>query len=196
MPKRILTALLAALFCASALTAPLADRSGREAPAGVIMAEEPYSALRLHILANSDGEEDQAAKLAVRDAVLACVRGRFEEAGVETAEQAEALLMRLGGEIDGAARAVLDEYGKSYGVQLVCGKFDFPDRVYENSLYPAGEYNALRVILGSGEGHNWWCVMFPPLCVITADDSPAEYEEDGTLAFKSFFAELFERIFG
>lgn len=193
MFKKTLAMLTAALFCAALLLIP--SGGGRRAlTASASPAEDPYSALRLHVMANSDSETDQAAKLAVRDAVLACVSGRLSRA--ESAEEAKTALMELGAELEAAARETLAERGLDYGVQLVCGRFDFPDRVYENTLYPAGEYSALRVILGEGRGRNWWCVMFPPLCVIDEAEAPAEYNGDGTLKLKSFFAELIERLFG
>lgn len=188
--KRTLAAILAALTVTAALL--FAQRSQTV----VTAAAEPYSALRLHILADSDGDEDQAAKLAVRDAVLAVFRRAAEQQGASSLPQAKEVLKTLGKELQSAAENVLSERGMDYGVQLVLGEFDFPDRVYGDTLYPAGRYNALRMILGEGQGHNWWCVMYPPLCIIDSPSSPAEYNEDGTLQFKSFFSELLDRIFG
>lgn len=155
-------------------------------------AEAPVNetCIRLHVLANSDSEEDQAAKLKVRDAVLALSRERLTAADRDTALSE---LLSMGGELQTAAEETLASLGMDCGVSVLAGEFDFPDRTYGDKLYPAGRYEAVRIILGEGEGRNWWCVMFPPLCVI--DDSP-EYREDGALAFKSFFIELWRGIFG
>ena len=149
--------------------------------------------LRLHVIANSDSPEDQSAKLAVRDAILACVREDFE---AEDADSARLELMAKGSSLQDAAEKALSERGMDYGAQLVSGEFDFPDRDYCGELYPAGRYEALRVILGDGEGQNWWCVMFPPLCLIETEDEKAEFNEDGTLVFKSRIWEFIKEVFG
>lgn len=187
--NKAICALLSALVCAGMLILGAADK-------GVSTAAEPYSALRLHILANSDSEKDQEAKLAVRDAVLNEAKKRFEAENVTTADEARELLLDIGAELTVAAERALIERGMDYGVQLEYGRFAFPDRVYGEKTYPAGDYNALRMILGKGSGHNWWCVMFPPLCIIDEPETPAEYEENGTLKFKSLFCDLIKLVFG
>jgi stage II sporulation protein R len=73
--------------------------------------------------------------------------------------------------------SALREQGMDYGAQLMIGVYDFPDRQYGDTLYPAGKYEALRVVLGEGQGHNWWCVMFPPLCILELPDGKIDYEE-------------------
>lgn len=159
--------------------------------------DEAYAALRLHIIANSDSEEDQAVKLMVRDAVLQSVQASFAENAANDSKQAERCLLSLGSEIQKAAETTLAENGFSYGVQLISGDFDFPERDYGEKTYPAGEYSALRIILGEGEGQNWWCVMFPPLCIINDDAGEIEYNEDnGTVKFESIFADLWRKLFG
>lgn len=185
----IAAALLAALTLAAALCAALNKTES------VYTAAEPYSALRLHVIAESDGAEDQEVKLAVRDAVLEAARAAFTREEVDTPQKAREILMKAGSSLQRAAERTLNEAGMDYGAQLVLGRFDFPDRVYGGMLYPAGTYDALRIILGDGAGRNWWCVMFPPLCIIESEDAPAEYEEDGTLRFKSLVAELWRRLF-
>lgn len=151
---------------------------------------EKKDCIRLHVIANSDSEEDQAVKLKVRDAVL---KAAGELISVETAAEARGEIMRSGGALAEAAERTLRENGMDYGASLYLGRFDFPDRTYGNELYPAGRYEALRVVLGEGAGQNWWCVVFPPLCLVT--DEP-EFNDDGSLVFKSFFEELFGRLFG
>ena len=127
--------------------------------------------LRLHVIANSDSEEDQSAKLAVRDAILPL----FERAG--SYADARDYLLHHGKELQKTAEAVLKERGLGYGVQLSLGTEPFPDRVYDNVAFPAGEYDALCVRLGKAGGHNWWCVLFPPLCIVSEDGAPVDLDE-------------------
>ncbi len=149
--------------------------------------------LRLHVIANSDSSEDQEAKLAVRDAVLACVREDFDAANKE---EAMTELMARGGELQAAAENALRERGMDGEVELIAGRFDFPDRDYGGDFYPAGKYDALRIVIGDGAGHNWWCVMFPPLCLVETETAKAEFNEDGTLVFRSAIWEFLKEVFG
>ena len=128
--------------------------------------------LRLHVIANSDSAADQTVKLQVRDAVLACI-----EPG-ESAAETRAYLMEHGAQLQSAVERTLRENGFDYGAQLLLGSYDFPDRTCGNTLYKAGEYEALRIVLGDGAGQNWWCVLFPPLCIVTTEDeAPVETDE-------------------
>ena len=122
--------------------------------------------LRLHVVANSDSERDQSVKLAVRDAVL-----RFETAAgtvkrSENAFSAENALRDGGAGLLCAVNETLESCGADYGAQLELGEFEFPQREYGDVIYPAGRYRALRVLLGDARGKNWWCVLFPPFCII------------------------------
>ena len=130
--------------------------------------------LRLHILANSDSLADQAVKLKVRDAILRETGEEFS--GVLTEQGAEAAVNRNLSRIEETADRVLRDNGFSYGVSSELGTFDFPEREYAERTYPAGKYRALRLKLGNGEGHNWWCVLFPPLCMVnTQPGDDVEY---------------------
>lgn len=128
---------------------------------------------RMHVIANSDSAADQATKLAVRDAILDYERGM---GNVGSAEEVKARLMDDGREICTAIDKVLHERGMDYSAELHIGTYDFPDREYGGKLYPAGRYQALRVILGEGKGKNWWCVMFPPLCILEDENGKIEDE--------------------
>lgn len=123
--------------------------------------------LRLHVIANSDSDEDQKLKLAVRDAVLSAGSPLFD--GEVNTKNAAEIAKSETKYLEQAAQAVIDENGFDYGVKIEVGKSRFPTRVYEDVTLPAGEYTAVRVILGKGEGHNWWCVMFPPMCLSAAE---------------------------
>ena len=142
--------------------------------------------LRLHILANSDSAEDQAVKLRVRDALLPL----FEAAS--SYEDARSFVLDHGAALLDLCERTLSAVGASYGAQLLLGVSDFPDRTYGGVLFPAGDYDALQIVLGEGAGHNWWCVLFPPLCVVTkTGDAPSAegftFESDILAFFKRHF---------
>ena len=122
--------------------------------------------IRLHILANSDSEEDQNVKLLVRDALLSCGSELF--CGTVRKENASEYLVAEKDKLVTKANKVLAENGFDYEAEMFLTEEYFTTREYENFTLPAGEYLALKVILGKGEGPNWWCVMFPPLCLPAA----------------------------
>ncbi len=122
------------------------------------------SVLRLHILAESDSEHDQNLKLKVRDGLLES--GIFETA--ETLEEAEAIAAESLDEIEEKAEDILRKNGCNLPVSAELADVVFDERVYGDITMPAGEYRALRVKIGSAQGKNWWCVMYPPLCLPAA----------------------------
>ena len=117
------------------------------------------SLIRLQVLAVDDSAEEQALKLRVRDAVLEDLTARLE--GVESREEASRVLRASLGEIERSAAGAAE--GRPVTVTL--GREHYPTRRYDGFALPAGDYESLRVILGEGEGRNWWCVVFPPLCL-------------------------------
>ena len=127
--------------------------------------------VRLHVLANSDSEEDQALKLKVRDAVLARAAEALE--GTESREEACRRLTDILPELEKTAKAVISANGYDYGVRAELAETAFPTKDYDGFSLPAGEYLALRVLIGEAAGQNWWCVVFPPLCTAAASDVPA-----------------------
>ena len=130
--------------------------------------EEIYQdVIRLHVLANSDREEDQQLKLTVRDAILASYSEQL--AGGTTAEAEEQLLSLLP-QIEKTAEKVLADHGRPTSVRVTYTQEQYPERVYGELHFPAGTYRSLRVLIGEGAGQNWWCVLFPPLCVGAATD--------------------------
>ena len=114
--------------------------------------------VRLHVVAASDEAREQAVKLEVRDAVLAYLEPRLD--GVEDSAAAREV---ISGSLQGIAEAAAERAG-GRGVTVSLARERFPLRRYDSFTLPAGEYDSLRVTLGAGEGHNWWCVVFPPLC--------------------------------
>lgn len=125
--------------------------------------------LRLHVLANSDSQEDQALKLKVRDKVLECSAYMLDDA--QDLNQAEALTEQNLQDIQKAAQEEVYRQGYDYPVKVELTSMHFNTRVYETVTLPAGEYDALRVSIGEAQGHNWWCVMFPPMCLPAAEES-------------------------
>lgn len=123
--------------------------------------------LRLHVIANSDTSVDQNLKLRLRDYILQEGKDIFNgSVNVENAvEKIEPVLP----ELEKSAKAFVNQAGFDYDVKISLSKEYFTTRTYETVTLPAGKYLALRVVIGSGEGHNWWCVMFPPMCVPAAD---------------------------
>jgi stage II sporulation protein R len=119
--------------------------------------------LRLHILANSDTDEDQALKLMVRDAILSETAVIFEN--TDGKEEAVVAAKKAIPEIERIAKRVIDEQGYDYCVSAEVTSMEFDTRVYGDITMPAGEYEAIRVTIGEAKGKNWWCVMFPPLCI-------------------------------
>ena len=156
MPKRFYVAIVVLLIVMMALSF-LPVHGEREIYNTVV---------RLHVLANSDSEEDQALKLSVRDHVLTAAAPYVE--GCKTqAEAVEALTAHLA-DLETAAANVIAAEGYSYSVTVLLGEEDYPTRVYESCAFPAGTYVSLRVLIGEGEGQNWWCCLFPPLCLSAA----------------------------
>ena len=135
-------------------------------------AELSKKLVRLHVVANSDSEEDQALKLRVRDAVLTCLRPRL--ANASDAAQARQILSESLPDIKSAAEAETARSGVIQPVAVTLCTETFPTRDYDTFSLPAGQYLSLRVRLGEAKGHNWWCVVFPPICDAgTIDDDTA-----------------------
>lgn len=125
---------------------------------------EIYDAvIRLHVLANSDSPEDQEIKLKVRDAILAECEGLFD--GASDTEDALKRIGHASEQMERIADRVLEENGFSYRAKAVFGVESYPTRSYDGVDFPAGDYRSLRILLGEGEGQNWWCCLFPPLCM-------------------------------
>lgn len=131
----------------------------------------PRDVVRLHVVANSNGAEDQAVKLLVRDAVLEEAARWYQGAG--SMEEASSQLCTHLQSIAGAARQVLREQGVDYSATAQMTEMYFPTRDYGDFRLPAGRYRTLRVTLGEGAGKNWWCVVFPSLCLPAATQEEA-----------------------
>ncbi len=154
--------------------------------------------LRLHVLANSNSEEDQALKLLVRDRILKETGDIF--LGCENRDESIRLAEENMDSILRAAREEIKKAGKDYDVTAEICEMFFETRTYGDVTMPAGRYEAFRVKIGKSEGKNWWCVLFPPLCLpsCTSDNSTLDMlepmREDGGYKVKFYLVELLERI--
>lgn len=130
--------------------------------------QNQYSGIiRLHVIANSDSEEDQELKLKVRDEIIKKTKSLQESQSIE--DSREYLQTHLN-DMEETANKVIEENGKSYKAEANLGIRWIPEKTYGDMYFPAGNYEALNLTLGRGEGQNWWCVLFPPLCLIEEDE--------------------------
>lgn len=127
--------------------------------------------VRLHVIARSDSESDQAVKLLVRDNILSFTQGLMK--GVSGVDAAEKVIESHLPDIQRIANATLAESGCVYTAKAEVKVTEFPEKTYDSFALPGGKYLALRVLLGEAEGKNWWCVVYPPLCTASA----VEWEE-------------------
>lgn len=194
MKRFELSLLLALIFCAAV---------------SLLAVNDEYDAvrenvLRLHVLANSDSQADQELKLRVRDAIQEHTDEVFSDCA--DIDEALAAAEKALPELEEAARQVIRDEGYDYSVTVALADSRFPTRTYGGVTLPAGHYNALRVVIGSGQGHNWWCVMFPALCL---SDSRGEEELEAVLTDEQMelvtadsydvrfrCVELYERLLG
>ena len=138
--------------------------------------------IRFHVIANSDSQEDQALKLKVRDQVLVRIQDQLGEIfqreidrqGITEFDRAALTRQYIDGhleEIEGWAKEVVEEEGYDYPVTAALGVTQIPAKEYDGVFFPAGNYEALNIKIGQAAGQNWWCVIFPPLCLIDCGDS-------------------------
>ncbi|MEW6228869.1 MAG: stage II sporulation protein R [Bacillota bacterium] len=171
MRARIAVSVFILLITVIAILASAAMFDARLFPreVGAPKAFNTHNLIRLHVVANSDSEEDQSLKLDVRDAVVA--RTKELLGTVRTKEEAWRVLLESIGEIQAVATNEIRRAGRTYQALVEMGTFAFPERKYGGLTLPGGDYEAVRVVLGAGKGRNWWCVLFPPLCFIRMNES-------------------------
>lgn len=127
--------------------------------------------IRLHVIANSDSESDQSAKLNVRDSALKVLTPLLED--VSSVDEAEKVINKALPLLCREARKSLLQDGKFYLAKAELCLEQYPTREYDGFALPSGDYISLKIILGKGEGHNWWCVVFPPLCMTSVENEDA-----------------------
>ncbi|OAX46278.1 hypothetical protein gpAD87_27650 [Paenibacillus sp. AD87] len=147
---------------------------GQKTDAAVAATAIPEQSIRLRILANSDAAGDQLVKREIRDAVVAQMNGWVTELeNPQSLEEARGVIRQHLSEIEDRVGEELANRGLTYSYQVELGVVPFPTKLYGGTVYPAGDYEAVRITLGKGEGQNWWCVLFPPLCFIDAGTGDA-----------------------
>ncbi|GGA42849.1 stage II sporulation protein R [Paenibacillus physcomitrellae] len=159
------------IFCFMIL---LMSWDNQKTDAAAVQTEIPQESIRLRILADSDNPTDQLVKRKVRDAVVAQMNSWVQTLdNPQSLEQARAVIREHLPEVERQVAATLKANGESYSYKVEIGNVPFPAKMYGGEVYPAGNYEALRITLGSGQGQNWWCVLFPPLCFIDGSSGDA-----------------------
>ncbi len=131
--------------------------------------------IRFHVIANSDSKSDQALKLKVRDKVLQYMQPKLKNS--KSIEESREIIRKNNDEIAEIARTVIRENKYNYTVKATLSNENFPVKTYGNITLPQGKYEAYRIVIGKGEGQNWWCVMFPPLCFVDITKGQVSYKE-------------------
>lgn len=135
--------------------------------------------IRFHVLANSDSEEDQELKLKVRDEIIKYLQPMLKQS--KSLEQSEEIILSESKNIKSLGENIIKENGYDYEVEVKLEYNNFPAKQYSNIVLPAGEYKALRILIGEAKGKNWWCVMFPPLCFVDENNGVIDKETDEKL---------------
>lgn len=176
------------LIASAALTVVYLIAGAPKALSGAAEETPVCGYIRLHVVARSDSAWDQGVKLAVKDAVRDEAASLL--AGCGTADEAWRVVQDNLDALEKAARETLREWDAPYEASACVGAFEFPERHYGQIVVPAGEYRAVRVTLGGGEGKNWWCVLFPSLCL------PVGADEETPIVFYSGLGRWLAEVFG
>ena len=135
--------------------------------------------IRFHVIANSDSDEDQKLKLKVRDEIIKYLKPKLENSN--SIAESEEIIKKEYGELGKISKNIISENGYNYEVKVGIEYSTFPTKQYSNVILPAGEYKALKIIIGQGQGKNWWCVMFPPLCFVDEESGVIDKATDEKL---------------
>ncbi|NLK94327.1 MAG: stage II sporulation protein R [Clostridiales bacterium] len=133
------------------------------------------SIIRFHVIANSDSDEDQKLKLRIKDKVIDNIYPFLKES--KTIEESREIIKSKENDIIEIANSIIKENGYDYKVEIKLERDNFPEKSYGSIILPQGNYEAFKIIIGSGEGKNWWCVMFPPLCFVDVTKGQVEDEK-------------------
>ena len=134
------------------------------------------SLIRFHVIANSDSEDDQNLKIKVKNKVIDYLYPYLNDS--QSLDESRQIIKDRMQEVKKLAEQVIEDNNYKYSIKVELSRENFPDKSYGNITLPQGNYEAFRIIIGDGQGKNWWCVMFPPLCFV--DESKAEVEYDKT----------------
>ena len=178
MRRRLSIIILVIIGTIGLLNGCVSSKSGQGSLNGkqLVLEDIQNEIIRFHVLANSDTEEDQKLKLKVRDKVIENMASKF--IGISNIDDARKIMLDSMDEVNSIAKEVIEENGYSYGVKSELSRENFPDKMYGDTLFPQGNYEAFRILIGEANGQNWWCVMFPPLCFV--DESKQAVNSDET----------------
>lgn len=135
--------------------------------------------IRFHVIANSDSKDDQKLKIYVRDKVIAEMNEKFQHSS--SIDETRKIIKENLDKIEYIAQNEVYKHGKDYDVNVYFDNYNFPTKSYGNFTLPAGEYKAVKIVIGEGKGKNWWCVMFPPLCFIDVTHGLTSKRTEGEL---------------
>ena len=149
--------------------------NGTNSPAKASQSDISAKLIRFHVIANSDDKIDQNLKLKVRDSVLKYISPKLKNC--TSIGQSRSILNKENKNIKKIAETVIKQNGYKYYVTTALSKENFPVKTYGNITLPQGKYEAYRIIIGTGKGQNWWCVMFPPLCFVDITKGDVAYQK-------------------
>lgn len=152
---------------------------GNTTDAAIANGPIPEQSIRLRVLANSDSPEDQWLKREVRDEIIEAMKSYVGD--ISDVKQAREIMGKHLPEINEMVQKAVYDRGFTYKTDVVLGQVEFPTKMYGDYVYPAGNYEALRVTIGEGLGQNWWCVLFPPLCFVDMANGEAVNPDEGNV---------------
>ncbi|MGG5462856.1 stage II sporulation protein R [Clostridium sp. B9] len=173
--KKVLSILFCGIFLLSFIGVTIKDRQALGASEESVLEDISEKLIRFHVLANSDTDIDQELKMKVKDEVLKYISPILEKS--ESLEESREILKKEDSNIIKIAEGCIEKEGFDYKVETTLTRENFPVKEYGNIVLPQGEYEAYRILIGDGEGQNWWCVMFPPLCFIDVTKGQIAYDE-------------------
>ena len=173
--KKILSVLFLGVICLFVVGSFFNTRQALGFTEENIVEDISEKLIRFHVLANSDSDIDQDLKLRVKDEVLKYISPILNES--QSLEESREILKREDKNIIKIAEDYIKSQGFDYAVETTLTREKFPVKEYGNIVLPQGEYEAYRILIGEGEGQNWWCVMFPPLCFIDVTKGQVAYDE-------------------
>ncbi|CAG7839278.1 peptidase [Clostridium novyi B str. ATCC 27606] len=148
--------------------------------------------IRFHVIANSDSTEDQALKLKVRDEILEYISPKLKNS--KSIEESRQIIKENSEVINAIAKKTIQKNGYTYTVKTELSHENFPVKTYGDITLPQGDYEAYRVIIGNGKGHNWWCVMFPPLCFTDITKGEVELQKTDEMMKKTLTKEEYKLV--
>lgn len=173
--KKVLSILFCGVLVFSLLIGATLEKSQATNEDNKIIENISEKLIRFHVLANSNTDVDQELKMKVKDEVLKYISPMLEKS--ESLEESREILKKEDKNIINIAEEFIKKEGFNYSVETTLTRENFPVKEYGNIVLPQGEYEAYRILIGNGQGENWWCVMFPPLCFVDITKGQVSYDK-------------------